>query len=118
MMEKKKMIEMIKTKFEMIGIVLNQSLHVDDIAHSKYLRALIDATENTYVHLNDSLCESLTMCQECAQKRDILMQYLTLLDDIENGTQVTPQMSEQLTAYPEVVNSIIQRIDKVLLSMH
>ncbi len=111
------MIETIKAKFEMISIILNQELHLNDIKHSKYLRALIDATESTYVHLNDSLCESLTMCKECAQKRDLLMQYITLLDDIDNGAPVTPVIQQKLAAYPEVVNSVIDRIDQVLLSL-
>ena len=116
-MDTKNMIETIKAKFEMIRIVLNDTLHIDDLTHPKYLRALIDATESTYVHLNDSLCESLTMCHECAQKRDILMQYISLLDDIDNGTEITPAMAKKLSAYPEVVNSVIERIDEVLLSM-
>ncbi len=111
------MIETIKAKFEIIHIILSDTLHIDDLKHPKYLRALIDATESTYVYLNDSLCESLTMCRECAQKRDILMQYITLLDDIDNGTEVTPVMAQKLSAYPEVVNSVIERIDEVLLSI-
>ena len=117
-MNTKNMIETIKAKFEMISIVLNQDLQIEDLKHSKYLRALIDATENTYVHLNDSLCESLTMCKECAQKRDILMQYLTMFDDIEHGAPITPEIAQQLSSYPEVVNSIIDRIDTVLNNIH
>jgi len=57
------------------------------------------------------------MCRECAQKRDILMQYLTMFDDIEHGAQVTPEMAQKLSSYPEVVNSVIERIDEVLLSL-
>ena len=117
-MDTKAMIEIIKAKFEMIRIVLNDELHLEDLKHSKYLRTLIEATENTYIQLNDSICESLHMCRECAQKRELLMQYINLLDDIENGAEVTPEKEQKLTEYPHAVRGIIERIDRVLREHH
>ncbi len=113
-MDTRNMIQVIKAKFEMIQIVLNKELHLDDLRHSKYLRTLIEATENTYIHLNDSICESLHMCRECAKKRDLLMHYINLLDDIENGAEITPQMAASLQLYPQAIDSVINRIDTVL----
>ncbi len=117
-METKNMIEIIKAKFEMLRILLNEELQLEDLQHNKYLRALIEATENTYIHLNDSICESLHMCRECAQKRELLMGYLNLLDNIENGAEITPEMATQITQYPQAVRSIIDRINTVLIEYH
>jgi len=58
----------IKAEFEMLKIVLGRILRAEDLSHKKYLKVLIDATENTYLQLNASLCESLMMCKEYAKK--------------------------------------------------
>jgi hypothetical protein len=104
----------IKAKFEMIKIVLSGSLSVEDLSHKKYLKVLIDASENTYLQLTEGICQSLVMCKECANKRDILNRYINLLDDIELGKSITPEMEEELSRYPEVINEIIDRINTVL----
>jgi|GEM_PF-3155496 len=114
-MQTKAMIEIIKAKFEMIRIVLNDELHIEDLKHAKYLRTLIEATENTYVHLNDTICESLHMCRECAQKRELLMRYINLFDDIENGAAITPEMEREIRAYPQAIRGVIDRINTVLI---
>jgi len=113
-MDTKSMIETIKAKFEMIQVALGKELKVEDITHSKYLRSIIDATEHAYVHLNDSICESLHMCQECAQKRDMLMRYLTMLDDIDEKQQIPEETARELARYPEEISQVIERIDNVL----
>ena len=113
-MDTKNMIETIKAKFEMIQIALGKELKAEEILHSKYLRSIIDATEHAYVHLNDSICESLHMCQECAQKRDLLMRYLTMLDDIDEKREIPPETMQELARYPEEISKVIERIDNVL----
>lgn len=109
-------IEIIKAKFETIKIILGESLTLEDLSSPKYLRALIDATESTYVHLNDSMCANLMMCQECAEKRDFLNQYLHLFDDIELGT-VVENAEEKLAHFPESVKQVIDKINIVLISI-
>ncbi|MDM5271061.1 hypothetical protein PGH07_02590 [Sulfurovum sp. zt1-1] len=113
----KEKVLVIKAKFEMVKIVLSGSLTAEDLSHKKYLKVLIDATENTYLQLNDSLCESLVMCKECAVKRDILSKYLNLLDNIELGKTIDTQMEEELARFPEAINEIIDRINTVLIEM-
>lgn len=113
-MQTRTQIEIIKAKFEMISIVLDDSLSAEELSCPKYLRTLVKATEDTYVNLNDSICESLVMCKECAQKRELLMEYLNLLDDIDNGTPITSDMQEKLVSYPKAIRDIIDRIDTVL----
>ena len=113
-MDTKSMIETIKAKFEMIQVTLGKELHPEDILHSKYLRAIIDATEHAYVHLNDSICESLHMCQECAKKRDMLMRYLTMLDEIDEKREIPEETAQELARYPEEISRVIERIDSVL----
>ncbi len=113
-MDTKNMIETIKAKFEMIQVAVGKDLNIDDLSQSRYLRAVIDATEHAYVHLNDSICESLYMCKECAQKRDLLMHYLTMLDDIDEGMILKPETIQELARYPEEISNVIERIDNVL----
>ena len=110
----KEQILVIKAKFEMIKIVLSGSPTIEDLSHQKYLKVLIDASENTYLQLTDGICQSLVMCKECANKRDILNEYINLLDDIELGKPVTPEIEAKIIKYPEVINEIIDRINTVL----
>ena len=113
----KEKVLVIKAKFEMVKIVLAGKLTAEDLSHKKYLKVLIDATENTYLQLNDGLCDSLVMCKECANKRDILSKYLNLLDNIELGKTIDAQMEEELAKFPEAINEIIDRINTVLIDM-
>ena len=113
-MDTKNMIETIKAKFEMIQVAVGKDFNIEDLSQTRYLRAVIDATEYAYVHLNDSICESLYMCEECAQKRDLLMHYLTLLDDIDEGMALEPETVQKLVRYPEEISKVIERIDTVL----
>ena len=109
-------IKMIKAKFETIKIVAGDALSIEDLSSPKYLKALIDATENTYIHLNDSICEDLHMCQECAQKRDLLNSYLHLFDDLELGKTVH-DAEERIAAFPEAIKQVIDRINTVLVDL-
>jgi len=109
-------IKMIKAKFETIRIITGEVLTLEDLSSPKYLKALIDATESTYVHLNDTMCEDLVMCQECAQKRDILNEYLHIFDDLELGKQVH-DTEEKIAHFPESLKQIIDRINTVLVDI-
>ncbi len=113
-MQTRHTIEIIKAKFEMIRILLREEFAATDLECGAYRRALIAATENTYVHLNDSMCDNLVMCRHCAQKRELLMQYLHLLDDLDNGSSMTSEMRGKLEAFPKLVNETIERINHVL----
>ena len=103
----------IKSKFEMIKTILGGSLSLEDLSQPKYLKILIDALENTYLSLNDGMCENLNMCKECAQKRDILHNYIQLFDSIELKEQSTHTM-EELSSFPKIIDEIIYKIDVIL----
>ncbi len=109
-------IKMIKAQFETIKIIVGESLTLEDLSNPKFLKALIDATENTYVHLNDTMCGDLIMCQECAQKRDLLNEYLHLFDDLELG-KMAENIEEKVKLFPESIKQIIDRINTVLVDM-
>ena len=101
----------------MIQTVLDGTLTVEDISHQKYLKILINVSENTYVELNDSMCDSLDMCQECAEKRDLLNHYLQLFDDIELGHEITDSIKKELEEYPKIIDDIINKINIVIQNM-
>ena len=109
-------IKMIKAKFETIKIIAGEALTREDLSSPQYLRALIDATESTYVHLNDTICADLVMCQECASKRDLLNEYLHLFDDIELGRTVH-DAEEKIARFPEAIKQVIDRINTVLTDL-
>ena len=109
-------IKTIKAKFETIKIITGETLSLEDLSNPKYLRGLIDATEDTYVELNDSICNSLLMCQECATKRDLLHEYLHLFDDIELG-RTMHDIEEKVAHFPEAIKQIIDRINTVLVDL-
>jgi hypothetical protein len=110
-------INAIKAKFEIIDTILGESLTLDDLSQPKYLKVLIDASENTYLQLNDSMCESLNMCKECALKRDILHNYIQLFDSVELGNQLGNTIEEELAKFPQIIEEIIQKIDAVLAKL-
>jgi len=107
-------INVIKAKFEIIKTILGDSLTVEDLSQPKYLKVLIDASENTYLQLNDGMCESLNMCKECAHKRDILHNYIQLFDSIELGKQLRNTIEEEIAKFPQIIEEIINKIDTVL----
>jgi len=109
-------IKMIKAKFETIKIITGEVLTLEELSSPKYLRALIDATESTYVHLNDTMCDDLVMCQECARKRDILNEYLHIFEDLELG-KITDDIEEKVAHFPESIKQIIDRINTVLVDI-
>ena len=109
-------IKVIKGKFETIKLMVGESLSLEDLSNPKYLRSLIDATESTYVHLNDSICDDLHMCHECAQKRDLLNTYLQLFDDLELG-KMAQDTEAQIAAFPEAIKQVIDRINTVLFDL-
>ena len=109
-------IEIIKARFETIKVLLGESLTLEDLSSPKYLKALIDITENSYVHLNDSMCESLMMCKECAQNRELLSEYLNLFDDIELG-RVIEGNEERVARYPQTIKEVIDKVNTVLNRM-
>ena len=109
-------IKVIKAKFETIKIIVGDTLTRDDLSHEKYLHVLIDAIENAYLNLNDAICDDLLMCQQCAQKRDVLNEYLHLFDDIEIG-KIPKDREEKISKFPEIIQQIIDRINTVLVDL-
>ncbi len=107
-------INIIKAKFEIIKTILGDSLSLEDLSQPKYLKVLIDASENTYLQLNDGMCESLNMCKECAQKRDMLNSYIQLFDSIELGNKLSNTIEEEIAIFPKIIEEIIYKIDVVL----
>ncbi len=105
-------IPIIKAKFEMVKIVLGNDFNSEDLRHPKYQSVLINALENTYLHLNDDICESLLMCQECAQKRDAVLEYINLIDTFQENADDT--VHSKLEKLPVIIDEVIERIDKVL----
>ena len=110
-------INIIKAKFEIIRTILGDSLSLADLSQPKYLKVLIDASENTYLQLNDGMCESLNMCKECAQKRDILKTYIQLFDSVELGEKLNDSAKEAIAKFPHIIEEIISKIDAVLAKL-
>jgi len=100
----------------MIEVIAGESMTREDLSSPQYLRALIDATENTYIHLNDTICASLLMCQACAQKRELLNEYLHIFDDLELG-KVVHDVEEKVARFPGAIKEIIERINTVLIEI-
>ena len=97
----------------MIEIIAGEAMTSKDLSSPEYLRALIDATENTYVHLNDTICASLLMCKACAQKRELLSEYLHIFDDLELG-RVAHDVEEKVARFPTAIKEIIAQINLVI----
>ena len=110
------LLEGIKTKFETIRIITGERLHLEELEHPKYLQALLTATESAYILLNDGLCESLHMCQLCAQRRDQLLEYMHFFDDFARG--IRPKDAHAIVEqFPALLDTMIANVSRVIASL-
>lgn len=92
-------------------------LHTAGTKDETYFTRLSEATQNAYVIMNEGMCESTTVCHECAAHRDFLHSMIGIVEDLASGTPLSNTYKTQLDAYTEKVDEILGKIKGVLASL-
>ena len=78
-------IESIQKQFEALSAKIDPT-SAEMLKDRDYATQLADCVAKTYVTLNDSMCEELTVCHSCAQQRDFLRDAIERFETIaQNG---------------------------------
>lgn len=100
-------------RFNEISRLLNAGETKDDT----YFMQLSEATQNAYIVMNEGMCESLTVCHECAAHRDFLQSMIGIVEDLASGTPLSNTYKAELNAYTEKVGEILKKIEGALAAM-
>jgi len=98
-----------KNKFQAINTLLKSTNQNDQT----YWDALSEATQSAYIIMNQGMCESLSVCQQCAEHRNYLHEVIQILEPLAHGESVNQSDLQKLDHYPEVVSLILDRISTV-----
>lgn len=102
-----------QTRFQEIDSLLRTTKEKD----KSYFRQLSEATQNAYIAMNEGMCESLTVCHECAAHRDFLQSMIGIVEDLASGTPLSNTYKAELNVYTEKVGEILKKIEGTLASM-
>ncbi|MDD5717529.1 MAG: hypothetical protein PHW64_06965 [Sulfuricurvum sp.] len=99
-----------QSKFQEIAALLNSPEKQTDL----YFTQLGELTAQAYVLMNEGMCESTTVCHECAKHRDFLYTVLPVIESLRENSDVTASVTEHLAQYRVMVNEVLSRISAVL----
>ncbi len=110
------MLEIIRdaqTRFQEIDSLLHMTGEKD----KNYFKQLSEATQNAYVVMNEGMCESTTVCHECAENRDFLYAIMGFIEDLASETPLPDSYQENLDTYAEKVGDILTKIKGALAAV-
>ncbi|MBN2870388.1 MAG: hypothetical protein JXK04_05480 [Campylobacterales bacterium] len=110
------MLEIIReaqARFQEIDTLLRTAKEKD----KSYFQQLSEATQNAYVVMNEGMCESTTVCHECAENRDFLYSIMGFIEDLASETPLPDSYQEKLDTYAEKVGEILTKIKGALAAM-
>ncbi len=110
------MIEIIRDAQAKFGEI-DQLLHTEGSRDDAYFTRLSEASHNAYVVMNEGMCESETVCHECAENRDYLHSILGILEDLASGSPLSAAYKAQLDLYRDKVGEILAKIEGAVAAM-
>lgn len=100
----------VQTKFQEINALLHSTAAQDQ----NYFSNLSEATQQAYVLMNEGMCESTTVCHECAKHRDLLQNVIPVLEDLQEGKSLSDAYAKSLDNYRIMTNDVLTRISTIL----
>ncbi len=110
----KETIKKIERQFLDIREIMGDELDVSALEDSRYLDRLSNCIDETYIVLNQGMCEELEMCHTCAKHRDILGTVMETLNDLDSGANITDDVILELKDFVNTLDDILVRIKEVL----
>lgn len=96
---------------------VDQLLHIQSPKDDDYFTQLSEATQKAYIVMNEGMCESATVCHECAENRDYLHSMIGIVEDLASGAPLSNTYKAQLDTYGEKVKEILTKIEGALAAM-
>ena len=102
-------------------IEIKTMLATDDLntklLDDKFLEKLTDNVEETFVKMNEGICESAQMCYSCANQRDYLRDVVDLLEEIEDVNEIDENLNRDIVTFKSNIDETLGRIDDVLATI-
>lgn len=108
---------------EIVKQAHSQFMEIESILQSNSIRdqnfftVLSNMTDKAYITMNNGMCESVSVCQECAEHRDYLLSMLSVLDDLSSGEEFTTSYQEKLEQFSKKISEIYSKISTTLSSL-
>ncbi len=87
------------------------------LLEDKFLEKLTDNVEETFVKMNEGICESAQMCYSCANQRDYLRDVVDLLEDIEDADEINDTLNADIVTFKSNIDETLGRIGDVLATI-
>jgi spore cortex formation protein SpoVR/YcgB (stage V sporulation) len=98
-------------------IEIQSLLRSNAIRDQNYYSILGEKTNQAYLSMNNTMCESLSICQHCTQHRDFFFLMLPVFDDLSTGDDVSPEHAKKLSIFEETVAEILTKISMTLTNI-
>lgn len=106
-------IKMMQGKFKEIQMLIGNDFTVTHLQEPSFVQALVEVVEETYILLNEEMCNQLEVCHQCASHRDVMQAMVVTLNDILDGVSVNEKMAIQFAAFPQLIDDVITRTQEL-----
>ncbi len=110
----KETIQNIKKQFQGIEAMVNTQSYGAQLKNPTFIDDLCSAVEEAYVSLNDGMCEEIKACSTCSYQRNYLRNMIGILNEIEEGQELSSTVKRELFTFPEKIKEVLVRIEQVL----
>jgi hypothetical protein len=107
-------VQNIEKKFREVKQIIGNDFSASHLHNSGFVSRLREAVEETYVLLNEGICEEVSVCKECANNRDHLQTIMVELENIENGDKITAAMEDRFMSFSLMLDDLLSRIKSVI----
>jgi hypothetical protein len=112
----KESIESIREQFEALNAKVDPT-SAEMLKDHDYAVQLADCVAKTYLTLNDTMCEELSVCHSCAQQRDFLRDALERFEAIAQNGNVDASDETFYFGFIERLSEIRENIRVALASL-
>lgn len=92
-------------------------LHSNSTRDSNFFSILGEKTNQAYISMNNTMCESLSICQHCTEHRDFFFLMLPVFDDLGSGDTISQEHTKKLSIFGEKVSEILSKISATLATL-
>lgn len=108
----------VEQRIAIIKALIHNDFEPTHLEDAEFVKVLTNSVEDTYMLMNEGMCEELTACQRCTKSRDNMRNIMDLLEDIEAGDPVTPEMADRFRHFSVELDEMTERLSEVLAELH
>jgi hypothetical protein len=107
-------VQKIETKFRGIKEIIGADFSASHLHDSDFVARLKEAVEETYLLLNEGMCEQVAVCKECARNRDYLQTMIVELENLESGVAVTAAVEDRFMGFSLALDDLLSRVGSIV----